>query len=217
LPSGPTRLSGSPSPSYWCWFLARRFYSVPAVGFGFLVGWFLSPTVASHIGEGRFYGLFVATTVASAFMVVHFVHQPKSTVGAQIATFLVFSTLVTSHIRGICYGCMLLLAWFTADALQGRRNLMLYLSGLASGIWLLPSLPAILAAAAVTRPHFWTTQPALRDFPLDYVGGSLRACLIGAVLLAALLVSLLGRERRTLLWSRVRQRNPVLILMLRSS
>jgi hypothetical protein len=195
------------------WLLARQFYSLPAVSFGVLVGWFLSPALAPHMGEGRFYGLFVAATAAAAYFVLRSIETPQTTPRAHAATFIVFSVLVTSHILGIFYGGALLLGWFVADALQGRRCIPLYLTALGSGVWLIPSWPAIRASAAVGKPHFWTTQPTFFNFLLGYVGGSLRAAIIGFFIIASLLLLMLWRSKRELVWAAARQRMPVLVLM----
>jgi hypothetical protein len=195
------------------WLLARRFYSLPAVAFGMLVGWFLSPTLAPHMAEGRFYGLFVAATAGAAVLVLRSLERPQSTPGTYVAGFLLFSTLVTSHILGICYTGVLLLGWFVLDALQGRRRIPLYLTALASGVWLIPSLPAIRASAAVGKPHFWTTQPTFFNFLLGYVGGSLRGGIIGLFLIATLLPFMLWGGKRELVWAAARQRMPILVVM----
>jgi hypothetical protein len=195
------------------WLLARRFYSLPAVAFGVLVGWFLSPTLVPHMAEGRFYGLFVAATAAAALLVLRSFERPHSTARTYVATFLIFSALVTSHILGICYTGILLVGWFVADALQGRRRIRLYLAGVASAVWLIPSLPAIQASAAVGKPHFWTTQPTLFNFLLGYVGGSLRAAIIGSVLVGPLLLLMLWRGKRELVSAGVRERMPILVVM----
>jgi hypothetical protein len=195
------------------WLLARRFYSLPAVAFGMLVGWFLSPALAPHMAEGRFYGLFVAATAAAALLVLRSFERTQSSARKYLATFLVFSVLVASHILGICYVGILLLGWFVADALQGLRRIRLYLTALASGVWLIPSLPAIQASAAVGKPHFWTTQPTFFNFLLGYVGGSLRAGIIGLFLIATLLPLMLWGGKRELVWAAARQRMPILAVM----
>jgi hypothetical protein len=80
-------------------------------------------------------------------------------------------------------------------------------------VWLIPSLPAIRASAAVGKPHFWTTQPTFFNFLLGYVGGSLRGGIIGLFLIATLLPFMLRRGKRELVWAAARQRMPILVVM----
>ena len=195
------------------WTLVRRFYSTAVSVMALLTGWFLIPSLVPHVAEGRFYGLFVAATGGCALWVASCIESQRSSKQTYLATFLLFSVLVTSHILGICYCGALLLAWYVGDSFKGRRRWLLYLTAAASCLWLLPSLPAIQASAAVGKPHFWTTQPTVMTFLLAYVGTSGRAALLMACLLGALALTLIFfREKRPAVAQGVLQRATILTL-----
>ncbi len=195
------------------WFTVRRFYSRLVAFFAVLTGWCLSPVLLSHTAEGRFYGLFVCTSLGVIWFVLDSVDRPRPGLRSHAAAFLLFSLLVTSHILGVCYSACLLLGWIAIDTLQGLRRKSMYLAALASWIWLLPMWPAIHAAAEVGKPRFWTSQPNLFTFVLGYVGSSLRAAMIVATLLLLVAILLIRRFNRSALLRGLQQRAPILIVM----
>ncbi len=195
------------------WFLVRRYYARTAAILGVLVGWFLSPTLAPHMAEGRFYGLFVASAAGAAWCVL-WPGKGKPGWRRLAVTFLVFSSLATSHILGVCYSSCMIAAWMVLDWRERRLRPALYLAAAAAWLWLIPSLPAVRASAAVGRPHFWTTQPTFSYFLLAYGGGSLRAALLAGAAVLLLGVACLSPQRRSAMRQELRSRIPILIVML---
>jgi hypothetical protein len=169
------------------WIAARRFYRPLPVAFALFTAWFFSPALVPHIGEGRFYGLLMAGVALATLVYVSGVDIPRSTWRLCLAAFLVHSLLVTSHILGIVYSGFLLLATFLLDRLRRQWRPALYACEIAAWAWLIPSRHAILASAAVGKPHFWIVQPSFSEFIVAYSAFSLRIAAL--LVLLALLVS----------------------------
>lgn len=195
------------------WMLVRRFYSSAPAAIAVLAAWFLSPALIPHAAEGRFYGLFLASTLGVCCWIVHLLDDRHPSWSRLLGTWLVFSLLITSHILGAVYACMLVLAWWCIDFVSGIVRPRLYLAALASLLWLLPSWHAIQASAAVGKPHFWTIQPNVADFFVAYAGGSLRAELILALLLAMVAISLFSSSKRSEASATLKGRLVPIILM----
>ena len=195
------------------WKALRQYYPVACVAFSVGVTWFLSPALVPHFAEGRFYGLFLAAFAASLLVIVRSFRAP---VDARLTffAFLANSALVTSHILGIAYSACMLGAWIVADQKEGRFRSRLYLAAAASWLWLIPSYPAIVASAAVGKPHFWTTQPDLKLFLLAYTGSSLRTTLILGALIAGVLLQAVIRRRHENGIEAAESRAPILLIMI---
>jgi hypothetical protein len=192
------------------WWSARRFYSVRTVTFAALVTIFLSPVLIPHIAEGRFYGLFFAATALVIASIVACESVDKPGVIWTACVFGANSLLVTTHILGICYSGVLLLALILIDRLRGRNRMRLYAATIASWLWLIPSKSAILSSAAVGRPHFWTEPANLKTFLLAYAGSSLRTAVIGVVLILIALMH--ARKRDNTLRIQAKERLPILLI-----
>jgi hypothetical protein len=164
------------------------------------------------MGEGRFYGLFVASTALVAALVIKRSEVPDAAPGYELKFFLANSLLVTSHILGVCYSAALLLALITIDKTRNSSHRSLYLATIASWLWLIPSAPAILSSAAVGKPHFWTAPVDLRSFVFAYTGASLRTAVIACAIV--LLAFVYARKiDRGVLRDGLRARMPVLIII----
>ena len=194
------------------WSAARRFYQPLTVAFAFGVTWFLSPVLLPHMAEGRFYGLFLASTAAFILVILIASETAQPTWKFGVLTFASVSLLVTSHILGIVYSCCLLVVWVVIDHLQGVRNTPLYLAAVAAWSWLIPSRHAIAASAAVGRPHFWTAQPDLSEFLLTYTGKSLRTTVILLALIVLLMFQMRLRRFRHYARLSVTARRPIVLL-----
>ncbi|GAA3762234.1 hypothetical protein [Terriglobus aquaticus] len=155
------------------WAAARRFYSVGAVAFAMFNTWFFSPSIVTHMAEGRFYGLLMLSTslvVALAFRIhgqeaiEH--RSTRTSMGLCLLTFFLHGLLTASHTLGILYSAALLLGAIVLDAGRRRFQWPLYAAAAASWILLLPERTAIRASAQVGKPWFWTRPPG----PLRFIG-----------------------------------------------
>ena len=171
------------------WVTARRFFSFPIVAFALCCTWFTSPPFVVHMGEGRFYGLLVLATSLAVWLTVRLDEAKQPSPGLYLLAFAIHALLVTSHLLGLVYSAFFLLATVALDRLSRRWRPGLYLSIACAWLLLLPELPAIQAAAAVGKPHFWTTPPTFRRFMGVYTGFSGVVAGVLLLLFAALAVS----------------------------
>ncbi len=201
------------------WAAARRFYRTGPVAFAMFVTWFFCPVLVSHMAEGRFYGLLMASVAGAVYLYVRGAEIPSTGHGRApgrlcLAVFAVHAVLTTSHLLGVVYSCFLVAATAAMDGWQGRLRPRLYLSAMAAWLLLLPSRASIHASAQVGKPHFWTKQPDLPVFLVAYTGFSLRIAALLLLLAAGVVATaVLSRQRRGAMAASVRTRRPVYVLL----
>ncbi len=183
------------------WKAARQFYRIIPVACAMFIVWFLSPQMAVHMAEGRFYGLLVlgASIVIWLLLVKSQAGERgrvRTPVSLYLFTFLAHSLLTTSHTLGVLYSAVLLLALVALDVRAERLRVPLYLSAAASWTWLLLEQSAIRASVLVGQPWFWTKPPSLRRFLGAYMGYSNGIGVLLALLVILLVVSWRGRVGR---------------------
>ena len=196
----------------FCWLSMRRFYRPLVVAASILGVWLISPEIPGHMIEGRFYGLLVASFACGTWLCLQSTSR-KITPLLYLATFCAHLLLTSSHVLGIVYSAALLTTTILLDRTDGRWRPKLYGTIVTSWLILIPSLQAIRASAAVGNPHFWTTEPTLLFFLIDYTGYSkhlLTLFTVGAVLLGWKLRS---REGRELLRLAYKERTPAFVFM----
>ncbi len=144
------------------WVVLRRYYSAGTVAFALFNTFFFSPPLVLQMGEGRFYGLLMLSA-ALAVAVALWPEQPtrRGRYGLCGMAFLAHGLLTTSHLLGVVYSVLLLLAMLVIDRVRGGMRPLLYLSVAISWLLLLPERAAIFASMAAGKPHFWITQPNL--------------------------------------------------------
>ena len=178
------------------WAAARRFYPPSVVAFAVLITWFGSPVLVQALCEGRFYGLLMASDALAVFLYFHLADQETLSLRHYLFVFTAHACLVTSHILGIFYSAFIVLAMVLLDLVKRRRRPRLYLAAMLPALLLIPCLPAIRASAAVGKPHFWSSQPPLTLFLVDYSGFSFKL----GILLAASIALLFAAGRSRGLW-----------------
>jgi hypothetical protein len=193
------------------WAAARRFYRPAIVAFAVLATWFGSPILVQALCEGRFYGLLMASDGLAVFLYFHLADRRQLPWRFYILVFAAHACLVLSHILGVFYSSLIVLAMFLLDWSMRRWRPGLYVAAALPALLLIPCLPAIHASAAVGKPHFWSMQPSFLMFLADYSGFSFK---LGALLLLLLVVLYFGARNRGLrsaILSSVRVRRPVYI------
>lgn len=170
------------------WIAARRFYPVGIVCFALFNTWFFSPPFIFHMTEGRFYGLLILGVSLALWitLVLADVRQPAPRRFYGLL-FLAHAVLTTSHLLGVVFSAFLVGATVLLDVLQSRRRPLLYMSGMAAWLLLLPERANILASARVGKPHFWTKAPTLQGALAVFTGSSHEIAAVLAVLLVVAL------------------------------
>jgi hypothetical protein len=199
--------------------LRNRFGVRPAfLSVGFAL--FSSFVVLEQNAEARSYGLYFlfATLAAVAWLNVAEADRPSSR--QLLWLVLAQAGLVLTHVLGLIFGVLMLLALAVCDLLQRRFRPTAYLAHVAGWSALLLWLPAILASAAAGKPHSWIAPPsiALLFFELThrpFIAFSHALVYVEIITLASLVLiaSLAVSESRQLSRSAPR-RNPVIILAL---
>ncbi len=195
------------------WAALRRVYPLAIVAFAAFNTYFCSPPLTLHFLEGRFYGLLVLSTALALWLALRLDAVPEGRPAPTprwlyLAAFLVHGLLTTSHVLGVVFSAVLLLATLILDRLRRRWRPGLYLVVAASWLLLIPERVSLIAAGRVGKPHFWTKAPGPKDVLGAYTGFSHEVLLVllalGCLLGLALWRS--GAGLRTALREAVRQR-----------
>jgi hypothetical protein len=144
------------------WRTLRRFYGTWATAFGVLTFWGASGLVLDENAEARFYGLFLLTVALALNIYARLIVQPAPKLRLQVLSLLSQVALVLSHVLGIIYSGLLLLALILSDAARRRFRPRIYLFHAAGWLALLVWLPSIRASMAVGKPHGWIGKPQLK-------------------------------------------------------
>jgi hypothetical protein len=151
------------------WRTLRRFYGMWATAFGVLAFWGTSGALLDQNAEARFYGLYLLATAITLNIYARLVNTPAASRLLLTAAFLSQVALVFSHVLGVIYGGLILLALILVDAANGRLRLKTYAAYVAGWFALILWLPAIRASMAAGRPHGWIKMPTLTDVRTAYL------------------------------------------------
>jgi hypothetical protein len=143
------------------WKTIRRYYGMWATAFGVLLIWGTSGTLLDQNAEGRYYGLYMLTVAISVEIYARLAAHPEPT---RLLLFLAFcsqAALVSTHVLGLIYSGLILLALVLTDIAEKRSRLKVYVAWAAGWPALLVWLPAIRASMAAGKPHGWIPLPRL--------------------------------------------------------
>ncbi len=125
------------------WRTIRRFYGLWATAFGVLVFWGTSGVLLEQNVEARFYGLYMLVVAVTVDLYTRLVARPVPTRVLLVLAFLSQAALVLTHVLGLIYSGLILLALMLFDAAKGRLRWKLYLVYAAGWLTLLVWIPAI--------------------------------------------------------------------------
>jgi hypothetical protein len=190
------------------WLIGRRVYTAAAITLGLALVFFTSPVFLWQMVNGRFYGMLLATTAFAGLMEIRTSERDPLT-GLDLAlTALAHALLCGSHILGLVYSAVLILAAIATDRANHRWRPRLYLAAFAGWTILIPSYTAIRNSTGVATTVFWTHPPTFREL------GFATLSLAKPALVAVPLLLLIGilRSRRATRPSGVQQRLPLYLL-----
>jgi hypothetical protein len=146
------------------WRCIRRVYALWAAAFGVLWMWGSSGLLLDQNAEGRFYGLYMLAVAVVVDVYLRLTARSTPTPLLLLYTFLAQAALVLTHVLGLFYSGIILLALVLFDALDGRFRIKVYLFYAAGWLALLVWTPAIRASMAAGKPHGWIPVPNLSRF-----------------------------------------------------
>jgi hypothetical protein len=151
------------------WRTLRRFYGIRATAFGALTFWGTSGLLLNQNVEARFYGLFILTVAFSVDIYTRLVMQPAPNLRLLILSFLSQAALVLTHVLGVIYGGLILLALIVTDAARHRFRPRVYLAYAAGWLALLVWIPAIQTSRAAGKPVVWIMMPTVKTVVATYL------------------------------------------------
>jgi hypothetical protein len=151
------------------WRTLRRFYGTRATAFGVLAFWGTSGLLLNQNVEARFYGLFILTVAFSVDVYTRLVLQTAPKLRLLILSFLSQAALVLTHVLGVIYGGLILLALMVTDAVSHRFRPRVYLAHAAGWLALLVWIPAIRSSRAAGKPVVWIMMPTLKTLVATYL------------------------------------------------
>jgi hypothetical protein len=151
------------------WGTIRRFYGMWATAFGVLAFWGTSGMLLEQNVEARFYGLYLLAVAITVDLYTRLVERSVPSRGLLVLAFLSQAALVLSHVLGLIYGVLILLAWMLFDAAKDRLRWKLYLVYAAGWLALLAWIPAIRSSMAAGKPHGWIAMPSITDLRTAYL------------------------------------------------
>jgi hypothetical protein len=143
------------------WRCIRRVYPLWATAFGVLWMWGSSGLLLDQNAEGRFYGLFMLTVAISVDIYLKLAAQSTPPRSLLVLSLLSQAALVLSHVLGLFYSGVILLALVLFDSLKNRFRIKVYLFYASGWLALLVWIPAIRASMAAGKPHGWIPVPNL--------------------------------------------------------
>jgi hypothetical protein len=146
------------------WRCIRRVYGLWATAFGVLWMWGSAGLLLDQNAEGRFYGLYMLAVAVVVDVYLRLTARSTPTRLLLLYTFLAQAALVSTHVLGLFYSGIILLALVLFDALDGRFRIKVYLFYAAGWLALLVWFPAIRASMAAGKPHGWIPVPNLSRF-----------------------------------------------------
>lgn len=151
------------------WRTIRRFYGMWATAFGVLFFWGTSGVLLEQNVEARFYGLYMLVAALTVDLYTRLVARPAPSRLLFLFAFFSQSALVLTHVLGLIYSGLILLALMLFDAAKGRVRWKLYLVYAAGWLTLLVWIPAIRSSMAVGKPHGWIAMPTVTDLRTAYL------------------------------------------------
>jgi hypothetical protein len=151
------------------WITIRRFYGLWATAFGVLLFCGTSYLLLDQNVEARFYGLYLLTVAITVDLYTRLVASPAPSRLLLVAVFFSQVALVLTHVLGLIYSGLILLALILFDAAKGRLRFKLYFVYAAAWLALLLWAPAILSTMAAGKPHGWISMPSLTDLRTSYL------------------------------------------------
>ena len=137
------------------WRCIRRVYGFWATAFGVLWMWGSSDLLLDQNAEGRFYGLYMLAVAVVVDVYSRLAARPAPTRLLLLYSLFAQAALVLTHVLGLFYSGIILLALVLFDALDGRFRIKVYLFHAAGWLALLVWVPAIRASMAAGKPHGW--------------------------------------------------------------
>ncbi|HEX3940453.1 MAG TPA: glycosyltransferase family 39 protein [Acidobacteriaceae bacterium] len=150
------------------WTTLRRSYGMWATAFGVLCVWCTSGLMLDQNAEGRFYGLYVLAVAITVAVYARLTERQEPSWGLLAAAFFSQAALVLTHVLGIFYGGLILVALIIFDLSRKWFRPKVYLAYAAGWLALLTWIPAIRASMAAGTPQGWILPPHLRDLPGAY-------------------------------------------------
>ena len=151
------------------WKALRRYYGMWATAFGVLLIWGTSGTLLDQNAEGRFYGLYLLSVAISVEMYACLVSRDEPGRWLLFLAFCSQAALVSTHVLGLIYGGLILLALMLADAGMRRFRFKVYAAWASGWLALLVWIPAIRASMAAGKPHGWIPLPRLQTVLTSYL------------------------------------------------
>jgi hypothetical protein len=151
------------------WRSIRRFYGLWATAFGVLMFWGTSNVLLEQNVEARFYGLYMLAVAVTVDLYTRLVARPAPTRLLLLVALFSQAALVLTHVLGLIYSGLILLALILVDAAKGRLRWRLYFVYAAGWLALMVWLPAIRSSMAAGKPHGWIAMPNLTDLRTAYL------------------------------------------------
>jgi hypothetical protein len=151
------------------WRTIRRSYGVWATAFGVLAFWGTSNLLLNQNVEARFYGLFLLAVAIAVDIYTRLVQQPAPKRWLLALSFFSQAALVLTHVLGIIYGGLILLALIWSDLVKRRFRPAAYLCHAAGWLALLVWIPGIRASMAAAKPVPWIMMPKTQSLLSAYV------------------------------------------------
>jgi hypothetical protein len=151
------------------WRTIRRFYGLWATAFGVLMIWGTFGVLLEQNVEARFYGLYMLAVAITVDVYTRLVARPVPTRSLLVLTLLSQAALVLTHVLGLIFSGLILLALILFDAAKGRLRFKVYLFFAAGWLALLVWIPAIRASMAAGKPHTWMEMPTAIDLLTGYL------------------------------------------------
>jgi hypothetical protein len=151
------------------WTTIRRFYGLWATAFGVLAFWGTSGLLLNQNVEARFYGLYMLAVAATVDLFARLVMGRAPSHWLLVLTAFSQAALVLTHVLGLIYSGLILLALILFDAAKDRLRWKVYLIYAAGWLALLIWIPAIRSSMAAGKPHGWIVMPTVTDLRTGYL------------------------------------------------
>jgi hypothetical protein len=151
------------------WRAIRRFYGMWATAFGVLALWGTSGLLLDQNVEARFYGLFMLTVSLAVHIYTRLVQQEEPRRRLMVLCLLCQAALVLTHVLGIVYSGLILLALIVSDGMKRRCRPQLYLFHAAGWLALLVWIPGIRSSMSAGQPFSWIMMPTVDSMLSAYL------------------------------------------------
>jgi hypothetical protein len=151
------------------WRAIRRFYGMWATAFGVLALWGTSGLLLDQNVEARFYGLFMLAVSLAVDIYTRLVQQDDPKRRLMVWSLVCQGALVLTHVLGIVYSGLILLALILSDRAKRRYRPQLYLFHVAGWLALLVWIPGIRSSMAAGKPVSWIMMPTINTMLSAYL------------------------------------------------